>query len=354
MNLMDRYLMRQIFIGMCIAGAVLVPLFSFLDLLEELEDVGEGSYALGDAFRFVVLMIPRRLIQLAPFIALLGNVISLGRLAATLELTAMRAAGLSVLRIARASLSLGLGMVVMLVVLEQFVAPEFQQRALIQRSAALAQSAELGEGLGIWTRDHSRVLRIGAMGLRGEPHDIEIMTFDEKGRLQEYLRSPQAEIEARDLWRLQQVTRKRMEGERLITERVASLAWSPFLSQDQIATLTRPPDSLSPTQLHELVEYLRATGQEFSAYELALWRKLGGAVTLMAMLALSVPFAFGSLRSGLGQRLILAALTGVGVYLLDQIVSNAGLLLNVDPIWVALGPGVVLAVAGQQVLSRMR
>jgi len=354
MNLMDRYLMRQIFFGMCIAAAVMVPLFSFLDLLEELEDVGEGSYALQDAFRFVLLMVPRRVIQLAPFIALLGNVIALGRLAATLELTAMRAAGLSVLRIARASLSLGLGVVLMLVVLEQFVAPVFQQIALIQRSAALAQSAELGEGLGIWTRDQSRVLRIGNMGPQGEPNDIEIMTFDKDGRLLEYLRSPQADIAVHDTWTLQQVTRKRVEGERVITDRLASLAWRPFLSQDQIATLTRPPDSLSPTQLHELVGYLRATGQEFAAYELALWRKLGGAVTLLAMLALSVPFAFGSLRSGLGQRLILASLTGVGVYLLDQIVSNAGLLLKVDPIWVALGPGVVLAIAGQQALIRTR
>ena len=354
MILMDRYLMRQILIGMCIAGAVLVPLFSFLDLLEELEDVGEGSYALGDAFRFVVLMIPRRLIQLAPFIALLGNVIALGRLAVTLELTAMRAAGLSIMHIARASLSLGLGMIAMLVVLEQFVAPAFQQRALIQRSAALAQSAELGEGLGIWTRDSSRVLRIGNMGPKGEPHDIEIMTFDSHGRLQEHLRSPQADIHAGDQWSLKSVTRKRIEGERVITERMDSLAWSPFLSPDQIATLSRPPESLSPTQLYELVGYLRATGQEFAAYELALWRKLGGALTLLAMLALSVPFAFGSLRSGLGQRLVLAAVTGVGVYLLDQIASNAGLLLNLEPAWVALGPGVLLALAGQQVLLRTR
>jgi len=354
MNLVDRYLIRQIFIGMCIAGVVLLPLFSFLDLLEELEDVGEGSYALRDAFRYVFLMIPRRLIQLAPFIALLGNVIALGRLAATLELTAMRAAGVSVMRIARASLSLGLGLVVVLVVLEQFVAPQLQQRALIQRSAALAESAELGEGLGIWTRDKSRVLRIGVMGAHGEPRDIEIMTFDETGALKEYLRSPQADIVASDRWTLQQVTRKRMEDGRLVTERMATLAWRPFLSRDEIATLTRPPDSLSPTQLYELVEYLRATGQEFAAYELALWRKLGGAVTLLAMLALSVPFAFGSLRSGLGQRLVLATLTGVAVYLLDQIVSNAGLLLNADPIWVAMGPGIVLAIAGQQALARTR
>jgi lipopolysaccharide export system permease protein len=172
MNLLDRYLMRQILIGMLIAAAVLLPLFSFLDLLEELEDVGEGSYVLADALRYVVFLVPRRLIQLAPFIALLGNVIALGRLAVTLELTAMRAAGYPVMRIARASLTLGLGVIALLGLLEQFAAPQLQQRALMLRSAALAQSVELGPGLGIWTRDSTRVLRIGVMDARGAPADI--------------------------------------------------------------------------------------------------------------------------------------------------------------------------------------
>lgn len=354
MKTLDRYLMRQILLGMAIATAVLLPLFSFLDLLEELEDVGEGSYVLGDALRYVVFLVPRRLIQLAPFIALLGNVIALGRLAVTLELTAMRGAGYSALRIARAALIVGAGVITVLALLEQFVAPLLQQRALMLRSAALAQSVELGAGLGIWTRDSRRVLRIGSMGVRGSPSDIEIMSFDEAGNLVEYLRSPRADVAAPERWLLKDVTRKRFQGAGITSEHFATLDWESFLTPDQIDTLTRPPDSLSPTQLRALVAYLRATGQEFAAYDLALWRKLGGAITLVGMLLLSVPFAFGSLRSGLGQRLVLAAVTGVGVYLLDQIIANTGLLLDLSPVWVALGPGIVLLFIARQLLVRAR
>ncbi|MBI1731818.1 MAG: LPS export ABC transporter permease LptG [Gammaproteobacteria bacterium] len=354
MKILDRYLIGRIAVGVGVATAVLLPLFSFLDLLEELEDVGEGSYELADAMRYVVLMIPRRLIQLAPFIALLGNVIALGRLAASLELVAMRAAGLSAMGIARASLTLGLMVVAALAALEQFVAPVLQQQAMIQRSAALAQSTELGSGLGIWIRDNRRVLRIGSMGSRDEPNDVEIMTFDAQGRMVEHLRSPHAEIVDAGLWSLNRVTRKRIDGGSVITEQLAELPWQPFLSPEQIATLLRPPESLSPTQLRELVAYLKTTGQEFAAYELALWRKAGGAVMLIAMLLLSTPFVFGFLHGGLGKRLVFAAVTGVGVYLLDQIVSNAGLLLELSPAFVALGPGVLLAIAGQQLLVRVR
>lgn len=354
MTLLDRYLMRHILAGMAIATLVLLPLFGFLDLLEELEDVGEGSYTVGDALRYVAMLLPRRLIQLAPFIALLGNVIALGRLAVTLELTAMRAAGCPALRIAHASLSVGLAVVCALAALEQYVAPQLQQRALMLRSAALSSSVELGPGLGIWTRDATRVLRIGSLDARGAPQDIEVMAFDPGGVLREHLHASRADVAAPDRWLLRDVTRRRYAADHVTVEHLPALDWASFLSPGQIETLARPPDSLSPTQLRELVQYLRATGQEAESYDLALWRKLGSAVTLVGMLLLSVPFAFGSARSGLGQRLVLAAVIGVGVYLLDQIVANAGLLLDLSPPWVALGPGIVLLIVGRHLLLRAR
>jgi lipopolysaccharide export system permease protein len=180
------------------------------------------------------------------------------------------------------------------------------------------------------------------------------MTFDTRGRLVEYLRSPHADIGRDGHWALKDVTRKRFEGDNVTTARMPALAWRPFLSPDQIATLTRPAESLSPTQLYELVRYLKATGQEYADYELAFWRKPGGAILLLAMLLVSTPFLFGLPRGGLGKRLVIAAVSGVVIYLLDQIVSGAGLLLNLNPALVALAPGLLLALAGQQLLVRLR
>lgn len=48
--IINRYLASQIFIGLCLAAAVLLPLFSFLDLLEQLDSVGKGTYQTRDAF----------------------------------------------------------------------------------------------------------------------------------------------------------------------------------------------------------------------------------------------------------------------------------------------------------------
>src|SRR5690606_28006712 len=104
MSTVDRYLARWLAGGLLIAALVLLPLFAFLDLVEQLDDVGEGFYTAADAFLYVALIQPRRLAQLLPFIVLLGAVVALGRLAAANELTALRAAGLSAGRLGAALL----------------------------------------------------------------------------------------------------------------------------------------------------------------------------------------------------------------------------------------------------------
>ena len=353
MSAIEAYLMRRISMGLLIAAAVLLPLFSFFDLIEQMEDVGQGFYRVQDAFYIVLLLLPRRLIQLLPFIALIGNVIALGRLALNSEIIAMRAAGLSPARISLASFKVGLSLLLLLGVLEQVVAPELQSKAIAHRLEALDQSAELGEDLGIWTRDENRVLRLGEAISAAYVRDVEIFTLDEQGLLRAYIQAQGAEIISNDRWNLHDVTIKEFAGTRVSATSSGRLDWRPFLSAERVATLTRPADSLSPTDLYRHVHYLKNTGQQHDEISLAYWRKFGAGLIMLAMLLLSAPFVFGSIRAGIGYRLALAGITGICVYLLDQILSNTGLLLDLNHALVALTPGLALMFIGSLWLQKV-
>ena len=342
----EAYLVRRTSVGLLIAAATLLPLFSFFDLIEQLEDVGQGFYRMQDAFYVTLLLLPRRLIQLLPFIALIGNVIALGQLALNSEIIAMRAAGLSPARISLASFKVGLSLLLLLGVLEQLVAPALQSKAIAHRLEALHQSAELGEDLGLWTRDENQVLRLGEAIRAAYVQDVEIFTLDDRGLLTAYIHAQGAEIISNDLWRLRGVTMKQFNGTQVDTKSLARLNWRPFLGFDEVSMLTRPVASLSPTELYHQVRYLEETGQQHDEISLAYWRKFGTGLIMLAMLLLSVPFVFGSMRTGIGYRLVLAGITGICVYLLDQILSNAGLLLGLNPALVALTPGLALMFTG--------
>lgn len=351
--IIDRYLALQVAIGLAIAVAVLLPLFGFLDLLEQLEAVGKGTFQVQDAFLHTAFLLPRRFIQLAPFIALLGNVIALGRLAVASELTALRAAGVSPLRISMGPLGVGLILLLFIGLLEQFVAPQLQQKAIASKAAALDKSTSLGKNLGIWTRDERNILRIGEMLHAGRAADIEIMNFDKDGFLLTYIRAKHADFIDGDMWELSEVTTRTFSESRVKSVIADSLKWKSFLNPDDISTLTKTPESLSPVELFLHVRFLRATGQEAEAYALALWRKAGAVLTTIAMLLLSIPFVFGSVRAGLGNRLVLAAMLGISVYLLDQVFSNLGLLWRLNPALTALLPGVMLIALANVWLRRV-
>lgn len=328
--------------GMVIAAIVLLPLFSFFDLLEQLDDVGKGSYQTGDAFLYVIMLMPRRFIQIAPFIALLGTVGALGKLAINLELVALRIAGLSPIQISMVPVGIGLSLLLIIAVMEQSIAPQLQQKAIAQRSSALEKTAELGKGLGIWTRDERNILRVGEILPGNRAIDIEIMHFDEQGFLATHTHAKFAEISNNELWKLNDVTVRTFTEKNIALASASTVEWQSFLKAEDIATLTKPPESLSPLELIRHAEFLQATGQKADAYLMALWGKVGSALMTIAMILLAIPFIFGSVRNGLGGKLILAAIIGVGVYLLDQIIANASLLLRLNPMLASILPSLTL------------
>ena len=347
-----RYIAYQAFIGFMVATAVLLPLFSFFDLLDQLDDVGKGTYHTKDAFLYTAMLLPRRFIQIAPFVALLGTVIALGKLAVNSELIALRVAGISPLRISFAPLSIGISLLLGVAILEQFVAPQLQQKAITYRAVALEQSAELSKNLGIWTRNEHNILRIGHMLHAKRAADIEILQLDAEGFLLTHTLAQYADIIDDDIWELSNVVIRTFKDDQILATRTSSLSWPSFLNPEDILTLTKPPESLSPLELVRHVEFLRSTGQDADSYALALWRKVGSALMTIAMLLLSIPFVFGSIRTGLSNKLVLAALIGIAVYLLDQIIANTGLILRLNPALIALAPGLIMIILANFWLRR--
>ena len=349
-----RYVASQVLTGFVISTAILLPLFSFFDLLDQLDDVGKGTYRVIDAFLYTAMLLPRRFIQIAPFVALLGTVIALGKLAVNSELVALRVAGFSPQRISFAPLSMGILLLLVVAILEQFAAPQLQQKAITYRAIALEQSAELGKNLGIWTRNEHNILRIGLIVNNKRAADIELLQLDADGFIVTHTLAEFADIVEEDIWEFGNATVRTFDKDngRISVSRADAVRWSSFVNPDDIATLTKPPESLSPLELFRHVQFLRSTGQDADSYALALWRKAGSALLTIAMLLLSIPFVFGSIRSGLSNKLIFATLIGMAVYLLDQIIANAGLILDLNPALVALGPGFTILILANIWLRR--
>ncbi len=114
-SLVDRYIGISVALGVFSVLVLLLVLTGFFELLAELDDVERG-YTTSKAFTYVALILPRYAYELFPVATLLGSLIGLGSLASHSELTAMRAAGISISRILLAVLKAGLILLILVVI----------------------------------------------------------------------------------------------------------------------------------------------------------------------------------------------------------------------------------------------
>lgn len=343
MKILDRYIRLHITGGYLLIMAVLISLFTFLDFIDQLDDMGKGDYRLQDIVIFVILMAPRRLLDLMPATALLGGTLALGSLAGSNQLVAMRAAGVSVAQIGWAVMKAGLALVLAVVVLTEFIVPPLQQKAYERQLITMGRIRALRTDQGFWSRDGTRFINIRQIRNGRIPTDINIYEFDEKGRLRDFIHAKNADIIQRDHWILHGVWRKTLDGQTVTTASLPSQSWRPFLDDAQFQALQYPADSLSPSDLYQYIHYLQAGGQDTRAYELQFWQKVVLPLTTGAMVLLSIPFVFSLPRlRNAGQRILAGAIIGIVLYFLNQVIANLGVLLDLNIPLLVLFPVLVI------------
>ncbi len=354
MRTLNRYIGAAILRGYLIVFSILLTLFGFVTLLQELEDVGDGRYTLADAFLYVLMIMPEMVIDLAPIAVLLGSLLAMATLARNSELIAMQAAGISTFRISWAVLRPAIGMMLLSLLLLEFIAPPLYQDAVRNRLTATTKlGGELLRNKGFWASDGDRYVNVRRLLMQQVPADIDIFEFEPDGRLRRYLHAERADAGPDGNWLLVGVEQRRMSGRRLVRESLPDMEWHPFWRHDPLGIQLFPVASLSLTELRSYIGYLHDVKQDAGGAELTYWRKWFQPLRLLAMALLSVSFAFGSLRGGgFGRQIALGVITGILFFLGSQLWYNLALVLQFDALLVAVVP--VLAVGFTALLLLLR
>src|SRR5882672_4111766 len=180
-------------------------LFSLLEFVEQLHDVGKGHYRLIDACVYVLLTAPARFLQLIPAAMLFACLFALGGLAARAELTVMRAAGVSPGRIVGSVFKLAGAILVALFLLAQFVIPPAQQLAQTQRASRLSTVDAVRSNGSFWAAGDHQFLNVRRFADANVPIDIYLYEFAASGELQSLIQADRAEVRPDGTWLLEGV-----------------------------------------------------------------------------------------------------------------------------------------------------
>lgn len=321
-------------------------------LLGQMDDLGQGEYGMGHALLYLALQTPRRAYESFPMAAVIGTVLALGAHASRSELVALRAAGLSPMRIGATALLAVSLIVAPLMVATETVIPVAEQRAQSLKLGAMQREVTLAGGANVWAREAGEVFN--AQGGERRVVDgrtvlvfnqVRVFAFDPQGRLAWIQEAGEADYDETRGWELRDVKRTTFSARSVVVEQFASQSWATALRPGAIEASLQHPNLLPTLALGARIEQLERNGLDAGVLLEAYWSRWFFPLTTLALVFAALPVAFGQRRSGgFGQRLFIGIVFALVARLIQPMLVNLAAAYQ-WPIFLAYALPVLLLIA---------
>ncbi len=348
----DKVVALSVLGAVLLAWGVVVALDALLAFVNEINDVGTGDYTLSKAITYILLTLPRRAYQYFAYGGLIGGLMGMGTLAASGELTALRAAGLSKLRICASVVFALTILTVIVAIMGELVAPRAEQRAEALQLSAKNRDVTIGKGGTLWARDGEAVInakhgrtRQSTEGQVVELSDVRVFEFTPVGQLLA-LSIAKSATHLNGEWTLHDVRRTEFEGRSAKSTTATQTQWKSALDPNVLSVSMIHPEYLSMSDLTRNIDYMNRNRQDATSYKLAYWGRIFYPLNVLVLAFCAVPFAFGQLRTGgLGKRLFFGMVLAISYYFFQKSVVSMGAVYNFNLALVNALPSLLLAAA---------
>lgn len=354
MRILDHYIRSSVIWATSLVVLVLLGIESFIEFIAELPSMGVANYNILSVFAFVGMQLPSDLYQLFPIAGFLGSLIGLGRLATTSELIIMRAAGVSIARIAWAVVKAALLMLVVITIIGEWLAPTWQYQAMQLKERQMQHKIDPWSSEGLWLHQGQSFVHIGNIVSGSEVQDISRFDFDTQDHLLSSLSAQTAFLE-KGVWQLKQVSVTKLTPMEAKVEHFDTLPLGFTFQPELLQKKTQlESDQQTITALWNNIQYRRQAGLLANELESAFWARVLQPFTTVIMICLGVPFIFGSLRSAsMSARILTGIIVGFVFYMLNQFIGPIALVYQ-WPAWIAGSlPTVLFLLIYAALLSRI-
>ncbi|MBL8472427.1 MAG: LPS export ABC transporter permease LptG [Rhodocyclaceae bacterium] len=302
-------------------------LFSFFDLVHELEDLGRGGYQLQHAALFVLLKLPGRAYELLPIVVLIGSLYAFTMLARHSEITVLRASGLSTRQLLGLLARQGLWYALATFLIGEFAAPPAEDAARLLKLHYTADVVAQEFRSGVWMKDGSRFINVRSVLPDGSLGGIRMFLFDADRQLTSIQEAKAATFVPPDTWRLQDVVQTEFTGRATRVSKLDMVPWRTELTPGILSVGLAVPERMSVYSLYVFSRHLEENRQKSDRYVIALWKKLVYPLAVFVMLALALPFAYMHDRMGaVSVKVFVGIMIGILFHMLNGLFSNLGII----------------------------
>lgn len=357
MNLLDRYIWKNALGGILIAWLSLVMLDSFFSFVNELDDTGDGKYTALEAMLYIIYTLPQSLYEYFPTSILVGALLGLGKLTSNSEFTAMRAAGVSVMRITLAVLQLGVFLAFIAFLLAEWVIPITDRYATNFKTIQTTQTSNkitITEDRALWVKENKKMIHIDKVLSREQLAGITIYRIDNTHQQLNNLTTIESARYINKQWEMNNVVTRSFKNKQVINDVMDKKYTNTLINPDILEVAVAEPEQLSSKQLNKLIQHQQKNGLSSDRLELAFWKHYSIPLSALVMLLLAMPFLFTSQRNAnTGQRVFIGIVVGITFFLLNRVLNELGTVYNMPPLASAFSPVLLFLVASLLALKRV-
>jgi lipopolysaccharide export system permease protein len=350
MKIISKYLLKEIVVNVLLITLALIAMFSFIDLIEELESLGKGNYGLGKVLLFVLMSAPGHVYDVMPVAVLVGCMMSLGQFARYSELIVLRVSGISIFNMAVLLLKIGLVFTLITFIIGELLTPLSEKTAQRMRIKATDSVVAQDFRSGLWVKDGNSFVNVEEVLPDATLLNVHIYEFDQKFRLKTSNTAHSAQFEE-DFWHLKQVTRTSFEKDTVHVKQLAEEKWRSLIRPELLNVLLVMPEKMSAWNLYSYIQHLEINKQKTTRYEMALWAKMIYPLACLVMVILALPFGFIQQRAtGASTKIFIGIMLGVVYQILNRVFVHLGLLNDWPPLFSAIMPTIIFLLAGISML----
>ena len=351
MRTVRRLFYADIVSAVAFVALAFLALFFFIDFVDELGNIGQRGYTALHAAAYSLLLAPGHLYELLPMAVLIGAIYALARLAQTSQYTILRTGGLGPGRALGLLAGLALVFGAITFVVGDYLAP-ISENFASQLRAAFRGSLKL-ERSGAWIKEHADTAgrraqlldqrRLGRCRLDPAPGaHLRVRRRRPAALAHQRGRAPRCIPTAAGRSRTSRSRAGATPGvdSTARQERLASLDWQSTLSPKVVAAAVLPVTTMSTVELWRYIGHLAENEQAAQLQKIQFWKRALYPFACLVMVALALPFAYLSARSGgVSLKVFIGIMLGVSFVLLNNVFRHLGLLGNWTPWIVAAAPG---------------
>ena len=346
MKIRDRYIAKTLLSYTLVVLVVWLSIYSFFNFLTEINVVGQESYTILSAIKYIILKMPEVTYSQASPVILLGCVLGMGHLATTNQLLIFRISGASILKITGTTLKNALIFVIAIIAIGEAIAPMTSNFAELGRTNALGNIAVSTSQEGFWIRDGDNFINV-KKNIDGKLFSgITIIEVNSSNKIERVIKSENAVFDGNSLdmsgTDIFSISDESFIDNISLKERNSYNKTVSF-DQDLIDSLKKKPKDLTTWTIIKQIQFLSDNQLRSEVFEVELYKRLIKPVTLVAMILLAMLFIFGSTRDvTLGRKIFFGVALGLSFEMLSRIASAMALSFDFNPLMSAVLPSTLV------------